>query len=581
MRQRKHERAHKRQRGQYMTPLALARNVLSGVDLVDCSRILEPSCGDGAFLDAVMTRVGNRRETRRSVELVGIEVDPALVERSRRVVSRQTRQGSAARTSVYEGDFFRCFLSGTLSGATGGESAGQRRALLPETFDLIVGNPPFGGTFDPEIEDTLDARLGRRFGIKVKKETYAFFIVACIDLLRPGGKLVFICSDSLLTIPTMRGLRHFLMHSGAVEVTSLKEFSAETSYPMVVLQFTKGEGRREVVHNSSKVDPLAIERTPNLSWRVTPELARLFQGPLLGEYFVASSGMTTGKNEFFVREANAQRRLTEHLRFEVFDAPVSVDYERQRARLGRLPEGRRRMLEDAERIGKTERRLRIEHRAQPALIQLPDDRYRPYNKANSRIVYSPPTHYIYWENDGEAVLTYKKTGNWYLRGVGGQPHFGKEGLTWQLVASRFVARYLPPGYILDSGAPCAFLREGVSREELFFVLAWLLSPLAKRTLKEVVNHTRNIQSKDFERMPYPWWVASALRSDAVCAVRRMIAEAESGRTWSWEDSEVRRLGTLFEFPSAGAGPARAGKAPVSERMDDLFSQNVDTAVKTA
>ena len=528
-----------------------------------------------------MTRVGNRRETRRSVELVGIEVDPALVERSRRVVSRQTRQGSAARTSVYEGDFFRCFLSGTLSGATGGESAGQRRALLPETFDLIVGNPPFGGTFDPEIEDTLDARLGRRFGIKVKKETYAFFIVACIDLLRPRGKLVFICSDSLLTIPTMRGLRHFLMHSGAVEVTSLKEFSAETSYPMVVLQFTKGEGRREVVHNSSKVDPLAIERTPNLSWRVTPELARLFQGPLLGEYFVASSGMTTGKNEFFVREANAQRRLTEHLRFEVFDAPVSVDYERQRARLGRLPEGRRRMLEDAERIGKTERRLRIEHRAQPALIQLPDDRYRPYNKANSRIVYSPPTHYIYWENDGEAVLTYKKTGNWYLRGVGGQPHFGKEGLTWQLVASRFVARYLPPGYILDSGAPCAFLREGVSREELFFVLAWLLSPLAKRTLKEVVNHTRNIQSKDFERMPYPWWVASALRSDAVCAVRRMIAEAESGRTWSWEDSEVRRLGTLFEFPSAGAGPARAGKAPVSERMDDLFSQNVDTAVKTA
>ncbi len=102
------------------------------------------------------------------------------------MVSRQTKQGSAARTSVYEGDFFRCFLSGTLSGATGGESVGQRRALLPETFDLIVGNPPFGGTFDPEIEDTLDARLGRRFGIKVKKETYAFFIVACIDLLRPG-----------------------------------------------------------------------------------------------------------------------------------------------------------------------------------------------------------------------------------------------------------------------------------------------------------------------------------------------------------------------------------------------------------
>ena len=531
-----------------------------------------------------MTRVGNCRETRRDVELVGIELDSALVERSRAVVSRQAKEGSAARTSVYEGDFFRCYLSGTLSGTTG-ESANQRRALLPETFDLIVGNPPFGGTFDPEIEDTLDARLGRRLGIKVKKETYAFFIVACIDLLRPRGRLVFICSDSLLTIPTMRGLRHFLMHSGAVKITSLKEFSAETTYPMVVLQFTKGEDRRKVVHNSSKVDPLAIARTPNLSWGVTPELARLFHGPLLGEYFVASSGMTTGKNEFFVREPSGQHSLMEHLRFEVFDAPVSVDYERQRARLGRLPDGRRRMLEDAERIGKTERRLRIEHRAQPVLVQLPDDRYRPYNKANSRIVYSPPTHYIYWENDGEAVLTYKKTGNWYLRGVGGQPYFGKEGLTWQLVASRFVVRYLPPGYILDSGAPCAFLREGVSRDELFFVLAWLLSPLAKRTLKEVINHTRNIQSKDFERMPYPWWVGSALRSEVVCTVRRMVAQAESGRKWSWGDSEVRRVGSLFEFPSGGASaatmPTRACTGPASRTMDDLFGQDVDSATKTA
>ena len=575
MRLRKHERDHKRQRGQYMTPASLAADVISGIDLVDCSRILEPSCGDGVFLDAIMSRVGRCDETRPSVELVGIDVDATMVEHSRAVVSRRAKDGNAVRTSVYEGDFFRCYLSGLLPCTTGGDVACRRRTLLQETFDLIVGNPPFGGTFDPEIEDALDARLGRRLGIKVKKETYAFFIVACVDLLRPGGQLVFICSDSLLTIPTMKGLRHFLMHSGTVRVTSLKEFSAETAYPMFVLQVTKGRATREVAHNSLRLDPIAIERTPNLSWGITPELARLFHGPLLGECFVASSGMTTGKNELFVREVDAQQSLMEHLRFEVFDAPVSVAYERQRARLGRLPEGRRRKLEEAERLGETERRLRIERRKQPILVQVPDDRYRPYNKANNRIVYSPPTHYIYWENDGEAVLTYKKTGNWYLRGVGGQPYFGREGLTWQLVASRFVARYLPPGYILDSGAPCAFLREGVSREELFFVLAWLLSPLAKRTLKEVINHTRNIQSKDFERMPYPWWVGPDLRSEVICTVQGMVSEAESGKRWSWRDREVCRLGSLFEFPSEGVAVGteneRACGDHVSTATNDLFS----------
>lgn len=574
MRLRKHERAHKRQRGQYMTPASLAKDVISGIDLMDCSRILEPSCGDGAFLDAIISRIGPGDRSRQEVDLVGIDVDATLVEHSRAVVLRRTESGSAVRTSVYEGDFFRCYLSGILPNTMSDEGC-RRRTLVPETFDLIVGNPPFGGTFDPEIEDTLDARLGRRLGIKVKKETYAFFIVACVDLLRPGGQLVFICSDSLLTIPTMKGLRRFLMYSGAVEITSLKEFSVETTYPMVVLQFTKGRARREVVHNSVKVDPLTIECTPNLSWGITPDLARLFHGPLLGEYFVASSGMTTGKNDLFVREVNTQQRLTEHLRFKVYDAPVSVDYERERARLGRLSEGRRRKLEDAERRGETEQRLRIERRTRPVVVPLPDDRYRPYNKANHRIVYSSPTHYIYWENGGEAVLTYKKTGNWYLRGVGGQPYFGREGLTWQLVASRFVARYLPPGYILDSGAPCAFLREGVDREELFFVLAWLLSPLAKRTLKEVINHTRNIQSKDFERMPYPWWVGAALRSEVIRTVQRMVSEAESGRKWSWGDSEVCRLGAFFEFPSdgvgVGTGHGRVCRGHVSRAIDDLFS----------
>ena len=62
---------------------------------------------------------------------------------------------------------------------------------------------------------------------------------------------------------------------------------------------------------------------------------------------------------------------------------------------------------------------------EPLLIQLPDTKYRPYNKANNRLVFSNPTHYIYWEDEGRAVLTYKRTGNWYLRGVGGQPYLAE------------------------------------------------------------------------------------------------------------------------------------------------------------
>ena len=542
MRQRKHEREYRRQNGQYMTPSALAKNIVSTINLDNCSRILEPSCGKGVFLSAIIDRlaeVNSVSSTEKNIELIGVEIDPVLAEEAHTSIKATT----SLRASIYQADFFHSFITKRLLCGI----RGKETRLSHGSFDLIIGNPPFGGTFDHSIEDELDNVLGKRLGKKIKKETYAFFIVACLDLLREGGRLVFVCSDTLLTIPTMTGLRQLLMENGEVELRDISEFSKEISYPTLILDFKKGGQRGRVLRNSELLDKESIKATPNLSWGIGPESSKLFSASFLGDYFVASSGMTTGKNEFFVRKVDVNQRVFEPYSFELYDAPVTVEYELERARLGKLPANRRVILEQAEASGQTERRLQITRRDKPMAVQLPDARYRPYNKANNRLVFSEPTHYIFWENYGEAVLTYKKTGNWYLRGVGGQPYFGREGITWQLVASRFIVRYIPPGYILDSGAPCAFVRDGVARDELFFTMGWLLSPLANRTLKTVINHTRNIQSKDFERMPYPWWVADNDRAEVISAVKSMIEDARNGRVWTWEDKQIHQLGEFFEL----------------------------------
>lgn len=563
MRQRKHEREYRRQNGQYMTPDVLAGQIVSEINFDNCSRILEPSCGEGVFLSAIIDRLANDAcMAERNIELIGIEIDPLLAERAR--VSLQA--ASPIRASVHQADFFRSYIAKGLSGGINGSES----YLWPGSFDLIVGNPPFGGTFDHSIEDELDNVLGKRLGKKIKKETYAFFIVACLDLLKENGRLIFVCSDTLLTIPTMMGLRQLLMENGEVELTDVNEFSKEISYPMLILSFKKGGQRGYVCRNSKVLDKEIIQFTPNLSWGVTSEYAKLFSGSFLGDYFTASSGMTTGKNEIFVRKVDVNQRIFEPYSLDFYDAPVTVEHELQRARLGKLPANRRLMLEQAEAAGQTERRLQITRRDKPLAVQLPDERYRPYNKANNRLVFSDPTHYIFWENDGDAVLTYKKTGNWYLRGVGGQPFFGREGITWQLVASRFIVRYLPPGYILDSGAPCAFVRDGVGHDELFFVVGWLLSPLANRILKTVINHTRNIQSKDFERMPYPWWVSSDDKSKVIAMVKSMIEGARSGKVWTWDDKQIHQLGEFFELGSEHPGLATPSSAASKSISPTLF-----------
>ena len=546
MSQSKRGRAMKRQTGQYMTPAGLARDLVAGLSLEGCRRILEPSCGDGAFLAALADRLtasAAAAGSGQTVELLGVELDAELAEQSRRILEGKSRQIPAAwRGEVRRADFFREYLAGRVNGFATAEQSG----LQAESFDLIIGNPPFGGALDPAIEDTLDRILGKRLGRKIKKETYALFIVAALDLLRPGGRLLFLCSNTLLTISTMAGLRQWIMEQGAVELADIGQFSAETDYPMLTMDFRKGVRRGVVVHNSRPIAPQTIQATPHRSWGINAELAKFFAGPLLGDYLVASSGMTTGKNRLFVRPVDAQQRIVEPYRFEFYDAPVTLDYELARARLGKLSPQRRASLQAAEMRGDTERRVRVLPRENPLTIELPDDRYRPYNLASRQPVFSPPTHCIFWEKDGDAVLTYKKTGNWYLRGVGGQPYFGREGLTWHLIAPRFIARYLPEGYVLDSGAPCAFLREGIDREELFFILGWLLSPLATRILKTAINHTQNIQSKDLERMPYPWWVGASDRMRISAQVKEMIAQGQAGRIWAWEDWELRQLGAAFE-----------------------------------
>ena len=379
-----------------MTPEWLARQIVSDIDLGHCRHILEPSCGNGAFLSAIADRVIGEGVSRngQGIQLLGIEIDPRLAEQARRVMGDKALKSQGCfQGKIREADFFRDYLAGL----SGGWANSSEETLRRESFDLIIGNPPFGGTFDHSIEDTLDKVLGKRLGRKIKKETYAFFIVASLDLLRPEGRLVFVCSNTLLTIPTMTGLRKLLMEYGEVALTDIQQFSDETSYPMLILDFRKGKHPGRVLRNSRQIDSNLIKATPNLSWGVTDKFAKFFNGPSLGDYFVASSGMTTGKNELFVRPVDQGQKVLEPYLFEFYDAPVTVDYELERARLGKLPPKRRQLLEESESRGDMERRVRVLRRNQPLIVSLPDCRYRPYNKANSRLVFSDPTHYIFWK----------------------------------------------------------------------------------------------------------------------------------------------------------------------------------------
>lgn len=533
----KARRSQRRQLGQFMTPAALAERIVSRLNLSASSRVLEPSFGDGAFLLPLIRRLmelhngtpSERFEAVLSTNIYGVEVDPVLRDRAFERIEAEFGPLPEQHNLVL-GDFFAVeYFAGF--------------------FDCIVGNPPYGGTFDAHLEDHLDRMYGVWDGHKLKKETYSFFIARSLEWLAQGGTLNFITSDTMLTIKTMGGLRRKLMDYGACSIESLPSFSDETNQPTLVLHAVRGDRSEQVVVDDQILRRDVIELTGNFSWRVHDDLAHYFRGPTLGEFVVATSGMTIGRNELFLREIHGGS-VDEPYDFEFFDDPITLARELERARLHKLSPKLRERFSAQERDGATRRNVRPVPLASPRVIELPNADYRYYNKATSAIVYEQPRWAIFWRDEGDAVLTFKKNGPWYLHGVGGQKYFGREGLTWQLISPRLNMRYLPAGYILDSGAPCLFLRPGVSREELWFVLGWSLTAEATRLLKTVINHTRNIQSKDVERLPYPHWVPPATKAEVIALVRRMVDEAQAGFVFDRQSPELRKLDAMFAFDAA-------------------------------
>ena len=151
--------------GQIFTPepvvramLALRRNT---------GRVLEPSCGDGAFL-------------RHLPGAVGLELDPDHCPPGAKAI-----------------DFF----------------AYPER----EQFDTIIGNPPYVRFQDiPPATQALIAR--GRYGACLDKRAnlYLFFIDKCLRHLKPGGELIFITPRDFLKATSAVKLNRLLFEAGSI-----------------------------------------------------------------------------------------------------------------------------------------------------------------------------------------------------------------------------------------------------------------------------------------------------------------------------------------------------------------------------
>lgn len=174
-------------------------------------RLLEPSCGSGAFLGPVVERlIASARAHDRPLHTLqdairAYDLQSAHVESSR-ALCRQL------------------LISAGLAGRDAEELAAtwvrQADFLLADldvsTVDVAVGNPPYI-RYDDLEETTVAAYRARWATMTGRGDIYIGFFERCLSMLAPGGRLGFICADRWMRNQYGAPLRSLVSHRYSME----------------------------------------------------------------------------------------------------------------------------------------------------------------------------------------------------------------------------------------------------------------------------------------------------------------------------------------------------------------------------
>ena len=205
-------------RGAYYTPRPIADFITQwGMSGNPQMNILEPSCGDGVFLESI-AQMGVA-----SSHVVGVEYESCEADKARMVAP----QGA----DVLNMDFHRFCLD------------------TEERFDLVVGNPPFirYQYYDEEQQKLADI-IFKQAGLKRTKLTNAWvtFVVGSSLLLKENGKMGFVIPSELLMVKYAKQLRQYLAtHFNKINIISFENLVFEEIQQEVVLLLCEKNGTDE------------------------------------------------------------------------------------------------------------------------------------------------------------------------------------------------------------------------------------------------------------------------------------------------------------------------------------------------
>ncbi len=183
----------KKLRGGYYTPPPIADFLSHWALEHQPQRVLEPSCGDGHFLQAIFEQINSGNRTAPAF-IDAVEIIPQEAQKADLVADSLRK--FTTEVKVVNDDFFNWFES-----------------VNGNKWDAIIGNPPYirYQYFETEQRDKAKA-IFKQANTSFSKRTNAWvpFVIASIMHLAPNGRLAMVVPSEIMHIQHANGLRLFL-----------------------------------------------------------------------------------------------------------------------------------------------------------------------------------------------------------------------------------------------------------------------------------------------------------------------------------------------------------------------------------
>lgn len=211
--------------GQYFTPREIIRFCVSMIDPKPNNLVLDTSSGSGGFLLNTMDYIRQyaEKEYDNPVEIYRTWHNFAKDNIYGIEINDQIARICKMNMIIHDDGHSNIISTDTLSNIE--DINNIHKGFKKDHFDMILTNPPFGGTIKQTEKPFLQKyQLGKG---KNTQKTEILFIERCLEYLKPGtGTIAIVLPDGILTNSSLQYVRDFIMQNAQIlAVVSLPQFA--------------------------------------------------------------------------------------------------------------------------------------------------------------------------------------------------------------------------------------------------------------------------------------------------------------------------------------------------------------------